>query len=106
MDIFSSQFKSNPFPVFTRLRAEEPVCSTTLPDKTRVWLRSRYEDVNSLFKDERFTKERRKAMTAEQLRKQPWVPPVFGPLERTMLDLDPPITHDCARWCTRPSALG
>lgn len=42
-----------------------------------------------MFKDERFTKEQRKAMTAEQLRKQPWVPPVFRPLERNMLDLDP-----------------
>jgi cytochrome P450 PksS len=90
MDIVSPHFKANPFPIFTRLRAEEPVCSTTLPDKTRVWLLSRYDDVNSLFKDERFTKERRKAMTAEQLRKQPWVPPVFRPLERNMLDLDPP----------------
>lgn len=90
MDIVSSQFKANPFPIFARLRAEEPVCSTTLPDTTRVWLLTRYEDVNSLFKDERFTKERRKAMTAEQLRKQPWIPPVFRPLERNMLDLDPP----------------
>ena len=90
MDIVSPNFKANPFPIFARLRAEEPVCSTKLPDKTRVWLLSRYEDVNALFKDERFTKERRKAMTAEQLRKQPWIPPVFRPLERTMLDLDPP----------------
>src|SRR5687767_10329614 len=29
-------------------------------------------------------------MTAEQLRKLPWVPPMFRPLERNMLDLDPP----------------
>jgi cytochrome P450 PksS len=29
-------------------------------------------------------------MTAEQLRKMPWVPPAFRPLERNMLDLDPP----------------
>ena len=90
MDIVSSDFKANPFPLFARLRVEEPVCSTILSDKTRVWLLSRYEDVNYLFKDERFTKERRKAMTAEQLRKQPWVPAMFRPLERTMLDLDPP----------------
>jgi cytochrome P450 PksS len=90
MDIVSPDFKANPFPLFARLRAEEPVCSTILSDKTRVWLLSRYDDVNYLFKDERFTKERQKAMTAEQLRKQPWVPAMFRPLERTMLDLDPP----------------
>jgi cytochrome P450 PksS len=29
-------------------------------------------------------------MTPEQLRKQPWVPPMFRPLERNMLDLDSP----------------
>ena len=51
---------------------------------------SRYEDVQRLLKDERFAKNRRAAMTAEQLRKLPWVPPMFRPLERNMLDLDPP----------------
>jgi len=29
-------------------------------------------------------------MTPEQLRKMPWVPPMFRPLERNMLDLDAP----------------
>ena len=51
---------------------------------------TRYEDVNALLKDERFTKNRRSALTPEQLRKLPWVPPMFCPLERNMLDLDPP----------------
>ncbi|MGH9790748.1 MAG: cytochrome P450 family protein [Candidatus Acidiferrales bacterium] len=44
----------------------------------------------ALLKDERFAKNRRNAMTPEQLGKQPWVPPFFRPLERNMLDLDPP----------------
>ena len=89
-DIFSPQFKADPFPFYARLRLEEPVYRTTLPDKTHVWLVTRYEDVSSLFKDERFVKRRHSALTPEQLRKQPWVPPMFRPLERTMLDLDPP----------------
>ena len=29
-------------------------------------------------------------MTLEQLRRLPWVPPMFRPLERNMHDLDPP----------------
>ena len=29
-------------------------------------------------------------MTPEQLSKMPWVPPMFRPLERNMLDLDAP----------------
>ena len=63
---------------------------TTLPDKTPIWLISRYEDVVRLLKDQRFVKDRRTAMTVEQLRKLPWVPPIFRPLERNMLDLDSP----------------
>lgn len=90
MDIYKPEFKANPFPFYARLRAEQPVSQTTLPDKTRVWLITRYEDVHTLLKDERFAKNRRNAMTPEQLRKHPWVPPTFRPLERNMLDLDPP----------------
>ncbi len=90
VNILSPEFKSNPFPIFARLRAEQPVYCTTLPDKSSVWLLSRYEDVLLLLKDERFAKNRHNALTPEQLRKQPWVPPMFHPLERNMLDLDPP----------------
>jgi cytochrome P450 PksS len=90
VDILSPQFKANPFPLLARLRAEQPVCRITLPDKTPVWLVTRYEDVKTLFMDERFAKSRYNALTPEQLRKQPWVPPMFRPLERTMVDLDPP----------------
>lgn len=35
-------------------------------------------------------KNRRTAMTPEQLRKMPWVPSMFRPLERNVLDLDGP----------------
>src|SRR6185503_2944594 len=91
VDILSADFKSNPFPLLARLRASEPVCRTVLPDKTLVWLLTRYEDVNALLKDDdRFAKNRHNAMSPEQLRKQPWMPPMFRPLERTMLDLDVP----------------
>ncbi len=92
MNIVSAEFKANPFPLLASLRASEPVYRTTLPDKVRtpVWLVTRYEDVNALLKDERFPKNRRSALTPEQLRKLPWVPPMFRPLERNMLDLDPP----------------
>jgi cytochrome P450 len=72
------------------LRASEPVYRTTLPDKTPLWLLSRYDDVAALLRDERFKKNRRHALTKEQLRKLPWTPPMFRPLERNMLDLDPP----------------
>ncbi len=90
VDIVSPQFKADPFPFLASLRTSQPVYRTRLPDKTPVWLITRYEDVAALLKDERFVKNRRTAMTREQLRKMPWVPPMFRPLERNMLDLDPP----------------
>ncbi|MCI0363359.1 MAG: cytochrome P450, partial [Phycisphaerales bacterium] len=73
MNILSPEFKANPFPILARLRAEQPVCRITLPDKTPVWLVTRYEDVKMLLTDERFAKSRYNALTPEQLRKQPWV---------------------------------
>ena len=90
LNIVSAEFKADPFPFLARLRASEPVYRTTLPDKTVVWLITRYNDVSALLRDERFTKNRRSALTEDQLRRLPWMPSMFRPLERNMLDLDPP----------------
>jgi cytochrome P450 len=90
VNIVSPEFKANPFPFLANLRNSQPFYRTELPDKTSVWLISRYEDVAALLRDERFVKHRRNAITPEQLRKMPWVPKMFRPLERNMLDLDPP----------------
>ena len=89
-NIVSSEFKADPFPFLKRLRSSEPVFRTALPDGTPVWLVTRYNDVLALLRDESFTKNRRSALTPEQARKLPWTPPMFRPLERNMLDLDPP----------------
>jgi cytochrome P450 PksS len=90
VDVTSAPFKANPFPYYAQLRAEAPVFPVTLPSKQRAWLVTRYDDVLYVLKDERFAKDRRNAMTPEQLKKSPWVPSMFKPLERNMLDLDSP----------------
>lgn len=90
IDVVSPEFKANPFPIVARLRAEEPVVRTFLPDKMPATLVLRYADVVPLLTDPRFAKRRASAMTPEQLRRQPWVPPMFRALDRNMLDLDPP----------------
>ena len=89
VDVTSASFKANPFPFYAQLRAQAPVFPVTLM-KQRAWLITRYDDVLNVLKDERFAKDRRNAMTDEQLKKAPWVPPMFKPLERNMLDLDSP----------------
>ncbi|GCE09458.1 cytochrome P450 family protein [Dictyobacter aurantiacus] len=90
VNVVDARFKANPFPFYAQLRAEAPVFTVTLPTKQRAWLITRYDDVLSVLKDERFAKDRRNAMTPEQLKKMPWIPPMFKPLERNMLDLDSP----------------
>ena len=54
------------------------------------WLVTRYDDVVSVLKDERFGKDRFSVLSKEQLAALPWVPKYFMPLARNMLDLDPP----------------
>lgn len=94
VDVTDAAFKANPFPFYARLRAEAPVqpvmLSNALAKRQRAWLITRYDDVLAVLKDERFAKDRRNAMSPEQLRKTPWVPPMFRALDHNMLDLDSP----------------
>lgn len=91
INIASSQFKANPYPIYAQLRAESPVHRILLPHKQPAWLVTRYDDVVAVLKDnERFVKDRTNTMTSEHLGKQPWMPGFMKPLARNMLDLDAP----------------
>ena len=89
-NLASPSFKANPYPFYARLRAEAPVHQVRLPDKQSAWLVTRYDDVAALLRDERFVKDRSSAVTPEQSRKDPWMPALFKPLARNMLDVDAP----------------
>jgi len=82
----SPDFKANPHPVYRRLRDSAPVSRVRLPDGRWAWLITRYDDVASVLKDERFVKDVFRARPGNP----PWVPPLFRPLTRNMLDLDAP----------------
>lgn len=84
VNIASPEFKANPFPFYARLRSEAPVYGTKLPDKRKAWLVTRYQDVVAVLKDDRLSKDK---MNAQDL---PWIPGMFKPLMRNMLDLDAP----------------
>src|SRR5262245_47824895 len=43
------------------LRASEPVCRVRLPDGEAVWLVTRYDDVETVLTDPRFSREQRHA---------------------------------------------
>ena len=55
-NIAAGEHKANPHPFYARLRAEHPVFPMTLPDKRTIWLVTRYDDVATVLKDERFIK--------------------------------------------------
>lgn len=91
IDVTDARFKADPFPFYARLRAEAPVfpVTITLHGKQRAWLVTRYDDVIGVLKDDqRFVKDRRNAMSPEQLKQAPRMPPMFKSLERNLLMLD------------------
>jgi cytochrome P450 len=92
INVASPEFKRNAYDFYARLRAEAPAYYLPTVHGEPAWLITRYDDVAMILKDERFTKDRSKALTPEQVASQPWFRrvKVFRPLQRNMLDLDPP----------------
>ena len=101
-DIASPEHKADPFPFYARLRAEKPVHRVTVPGGTTALLVTRYDDVVAVLKDDRFSKDRFSGLIPELVGKEPWMPAMFRPLARNMLDLDPP---DHTRLRGRSSGL-
>ena len=83
-DLASPRFKANPYPFYARLRTEAPVYRTTVALGLVGWLVTRYDDVLTVLKDERFAKD--------WSPKMPWFfrSGFARPLTRSMLNLDPP----------------
>jgi cytochrome P450 PksS len=89
IDITSARFKADPFPFYESLRQDQPVCRVRLPNRTSAWLITRYDDVVAVLKDPRLVKNRGN-VPASTKKGIAWVPKMFEPLTRTMLDCDPP----------------
>jgi cytochrome P450 len=90
VDISSPAFKSNPYPFYAQLRDQAPAYRITLGDKRTAWLVTRYDDVVTVLKDDRFVKDKRTVLTREQMAREPWIPKMLQPIERNMLDADAP----------------
>jgi len=81
-DLASPRFKADPFPFYARLRAEAPIYRTKLPLWGPALLVTRYDDVLMVLKDGQFAKD-----ISSKMR---WVPRAIQPLNRNLLNLDPP----------------
>ncbi|MCB0114312.1 MAG: hypothetical protein KDD84_09490, partial [Caldilineaceae bacterium] len=51
LDLFSPEFKADPFPTYADLRRDEPVYCHHAPYGARIWYITRYEDVLAVLKD-------------------------------------------------------
>jgi cytochrome P450 len=84
-----SRFKANPYPFYARMRAETPVFPVAIPVAGRGWAVTRYEDVVTVAKDDRFSRD-----VESMLRGMPMsrlLPRfVHVTLTRQMLSQDPP----------------
>ena len=85
LDLTSAQFRTDPYPLYARLRTEAPVCRVRAGLFGRAWLITRYQDVAAALKDERFTKDFRKIRRPES-----YVLRLMGTLNRHMLSMDQP----------------
>src|SRR5437763_384779 len=79
----SPRFKANPYPIYSRLRAEAPVYRAKvafwLP---AIWVVTRYNDVVKVLKDPRFSRD--------YIQAYPWIPSSMRAMFRNLLSIDPP----------------
>ncbi len=87
LDLFSPEFKKDPFPIFSYLRHHDPIYCHHAPYGARIWYITRHDDVAAVLKDnERFTKV--PPHQWEEANREP--PGVFAMINRNMLFADPP----------------
>jgi cytochrome P450 len=68
-DLYSQSMKNDPYPVFDRMRQDDPIFSQPdIDGKTMIWFLTRYDDVELLLRDDqRFVRDQRNALPPEQV---------------------------------------
>ena len=88
-ELYSPEFRVDPYQVFAQMREHDPVFSQPGVDgETMIWFITRHDDVAAvLLDDERFVRDPRLALTEEQLQEQD-VPPAIAAIDNHMLNRD------------------
>ena len=88
-ELYSSEFRADPYGVFAQMREQDPVlCQPGLDGETPIWFLTRYEDVAAvLLDDERFVRDPRLALTEEELAGRE-LPPILQAIDNHMLNRD------------------
>ncbi|MFD1535411.1 cytochrome P450 family protein [Nonomuraea guangzhouensis] len=88
VDLWTQEFQTNPYPIYSRLRELAPVHRVRGPMGADFWLITRYEDARAALTDPRLSKEPRH--TPEWLRRIGAASEGEGPSGKNMLSSDPP----------------
>jgi cytochrome P450 len=90
-ELISPAFKANPYPVFARLRDEEPVYLLGSSNGQNDWLITRYKEAELVLRDERrFVKDRQKVLPPEERTDLPSEPSANDLITLGMGKFDPP----------------
>lgn len=89
-DLFSPDFKRDPFPTFAHMRQHNPIYRHVAPNGIAMWYITRYEDVAAVLKDERFVKSIFNALPASRWDQAPHTNSLLQLINRNMLFADPP----------------
>lgn len=91
--IFERATRANPQPVYEQMRQHDPIYRAVGPNSgLTFWVFTRYEDVNTVLKDQRFIMDVRKNLPQEHVQRLlPSEPdPLFETINRHLLSLDAP----------------
>jgi cytochrome P450 len=89
--LFSWEFAADPYPAYAWLRANAPVCRTTLPSGVEAWLVSRYGDARDALADPRLSKNPAVHSERAHARGKVGIPGERGAeLMTHLLNIDPP----------------
>ncbi len=88
-ELYSPEFRVDPYRVFAQMREQDPVfCQPGVDGETMIWFVTRHDDVAAvLLDDERFVRDPRLALTEEQLQEQ-GAPPAVAAIDNHMLNRD------------------
>jgi cytochrome P450 len=88
-ELYSAEFRADRSRVFAQMREHDPVfCQPGIDGETMIWFVTRHEDVAAvLLDDQRFVRDPRLALTAEELEAQQ-PPPAIAAIDNHMLNRD------------------
>lgn len=98
-DLYSDQFKDDPYKTYAALRRQAPVHRAVYPGGLEIWLVTRYEDARTVLGDPRFSMS--SDNSASPLFRDESPDEAQRGLDRNLLNLDPPAHGPLRKLVTR-----